>query len=288
MLTLKFEGFFQCRLATDPDPTDDRRGISGPTFTAPGEADLDRIIRLQDPVNLRLPFRYEDFGVNVTTVEKNGAPIAGHPLIGADVELLDGAKFEGRNFIIAGTGREPIDPFHICITGGGITLSRKDLWDPQNPSLGILQVSPDLLARRQPSFVVQDPEVQEAMGVLAPEQYRQDRRNYLLSILNGYTDPIKRAACQKRIDFLNKDNEGYAGITMMAQIVLTVKETFKFEINGPAQVSDPNRVLGTVGTTPFWPIEFWMGGYDCDTMVGYMRGKLSLPVYPLPRDDGSE
>ena len=55
MLKLFFQGCFQCRLATDPDPTDEKRGISGPTFAAPGEADLDRVIRLSGAVNLRLP-----------------------------------------------------------------------------------------------------------------------------------------------------------------------------------------------------------------------------------------
>ena len=47
---LKFNGWFQCRLATDPDPTDEPRGVSGYVRAVAGEPDLDRILRLQPPV----------------------------------------------------------------------------------------------------------------------------------------------------------------------------------------------------------------------------------------------
>jgi hypothetical protein len=280
MLKLYFEGFFQCRLATDPDPSDDPQGISGPTFAAAGEQDLDRIIRLQNAVSLRLPF--VQIGVSVTRVTVQDAPIPNHPLLGANVELLDGAKFEGRNFIIAGTGREPIDPFHLRISGNGITLQRKDLWDPMNPALTLLQVTPEVMDRRQPTFDLMDAETQEAAGVTSPVEYRQARLQYLQSILPSTTDPLQRAALTRRIQELERDNQGYVGITSFAQIVLTVKETFRFDLNGPVVVVDPERTLGPVATKAYWPLEFWMGGYDCDTMCGYMRGKLSVPVIPAP------
>ncbi len=37
MLVVNFAGWFQCRLATDPDPTDEPRGVSGFTFALAGE-----------------------------------------------------------------------------------------------------------------------------------------------------------------------------------------------------------------------------------------------------------
>src|SRR6185503_3047945 len=46
-IELAFAGFFECRLATDPDPFDELRGTSGWTFALPGEPNLDRIIRFQ-------------------------------------------------------------------------------------------------------------------------------------------------------------------------------------------------------------------------------------------------
>ena len=47
MIEIHFEGWFECRLATDPDPTDEPRGVSGWTYALAGEPDLDRIIRTQ-------------------------------------------------------------------------------------------------------------------------------------------------------------------------------------------------------------------------------------------------
>ena len=46
-LTIHFEGYWQCRQATDPDPSRDKRGASGYTFAIGNENDLDEIIRLQ-------------------------------------------------------------------------------------------------------------------------------------------------------------------------------------------------------------------------------------------------
>ena len=43
MLKLLFEGYYQMRMSTDPDPPDDPRGLSGYTFALPGEPDFDRV-----------------------------------------------------------------------------------------------------------------------------------------------------------------------------------------------------------------------------------------------------
>ena len=47
LLAIEFEGYFMCRLATDPDPTNERRGASGYTMAIAGEPDMDQAIRLQ-------------------------------------------------------------------------------------------------------------------------------------------------------------------------------------------------------------------------------------------------
>ena len=49
-LRLDFEGWCQCRLATDPDLYDHPRGLSGWTFAVGSEPNRDRIIQLQAPV----------------------------------------------------------------------------------------------------------------------------------------------------------------------------------------------------------------------------------------------
>ena len=47
LLTIGFEGYFMCRLATDPDPTNETRGMSGYTMALSTEQALDYVIRLQ-------------------------------------------------------------------------------------------------------------------------------------------------------------------------------------------------------------------------------------------------
>lgn len=56
-LTINFEGYWQCRQATDPDPSDDPRGVSGYTYAVGAESDLDLIIRLQLDEILPVDFR---------------------------------------------------------------------------------------------------------------------------------------------------------------------------------------------------------------------------------------
>ena len=46
-LVLEFEGWCSLRLPTDPDPSDEPRGISGYTFAFAGEPDFDRVLNLQ-------------------------------------------------------------------------------------------------------------------------------------------------------------------------------------------------------------------------------------------------
>jgi len=69
-LTINFEGYWQCRQATDPDPSDDPRGVSGYTFALGYEHDFDGVIRLQkdeiDKRDFRESERAHNFGVFVT------------------------------------------------------------------------------------------------------------------------------------------------------------------------------------------------------------------------------
>jgi hypothetical protein len=282
MLILAFQGWFQCRLATDPDPFDERRGVSGPTIALPGEPNFDRIIRLQNPVMPRFPLQ-DAVGVNVYQVMHDDTVVADHPLVGACVELLDGAKFEGRNWAVAHGGSEPIDPFHLQISGGGITIRRQDLWDPNQPKTTIFDITPQQMARRQPvQFELQSAIVAEATGIVDYSAYRQERKTLLAARLKRTRNAIERLGLQKRIDNIAKDAT-MKGITTAAYMFLGAREVFQFALNGPIAIDDPDhRLRGTIGTSQLWLIEFWLGGYDCDTLCGYMRGQLSVPFYPTP------
>src|ERR1700730_1603882 len=137
MMTLKFSGWFQCRLATDPDPSDEPRGVSGFTFALPGEPDLDRIIRFQ-PQGTAYRCCCPPIGVHIKGVYEDGCKIDDHPLAGADVDLLHDPKFLGENGIIV-QYNEPIVPFHLCISKGELRLSRPHADDELFPFEGDLR-----------------------------------------------------------------------------------------------------------------------------------------------------
>jgi hypothetical protein len=282
MITLNFEGWFQCRLATDPDPSDEPRGVSGWTFAVAGEEDLDRIIRLQQPVSPRSPGPGSKVGVVVTAVSVDGRQVLDHPLVGGQLELLDEPKFEGRNGIVAEDAAECIDPFHLQLTGGGVSLRRRDILDPQDPERKIYEVDPSVLKRRQPveDEVVESAEVADATGIMDYMGYRRERKKDLEDALEETGDAVIRAALQKRIDDLDESLDPKKRDIRVG--ILGASLIYKFAIRGAAEVVDEGDALGgLVGTSPPWPIEFWVGGWDADALCGYMRGRLQVPFRPL-------
>jgi hypothetical protein len=289
MLRLQFEGFFQCRLATDPDPADESRGVSGWTFAVAPEPDLDRVIRLQDPVAVRFPG--PTVGVTVKRATRHGDAAPDHPLVGARVNLLDAPKFEGRSGIVAEDAQEPIDPFLLEIVGGGITLRREDFWNRRLPQrLPIADVNPVDLARRQPvrDNPVSVAEVFEAVGVTTPPAFLSQRRQGLDQVFASLQVADQRAGIQKRmadLDFvLGNLQQGIGDIRLG---ILGASLVYRFEINGPgAVVEDPRGLLGgMINPSPPWPVTFWMGGFDADALCGFMRGNLDLPFQPNPEPE---
>lgn len=116
-LDVKFEGYFLCRLTTDPDPTDEPRGVSGYTLALAGEANLDNWIQL-NPSQEYLDQNFREPGptlvekgdinlgvkVTSTTPGPDVYPDAAQ-LIGSPVNLLPDPdaglpKFDGRNDIV--------------------------------------------------------------------------------------------------------------------------------------------------------------------------------------------
>jgi hypothetical protein len=259
MLSLDFSGWFQCRLATDPDAFDDRRGQNGWTFAMPGEPDLDRVIRFQAPSAPRS--HGPGVGVSVQAVRVDGAAVAAHALLGAPVQLLDGPVFDGRNGVIATAANEPIIPFRIDIEARGVVLVGRDPIDINNPTE---------LTRRQPvDFQGNSPEVAQATGITDRPAYRQQRKAALEADLGTETDPARIAALQKRIAELGK-----ASIRLSS---LGFKLSYQFALRGPNDWTDPDGVLGPApSTTTPWEIRFWMGGWDADALCGYALGSLDV------------
>ena len=103
VIIIRFDGIFQCRLATDSDISTETRGNIGWTFAYEDEPDLDRIIRFNKPVALRT--YSNQVGVSVSCVTVDGKNMD-DSLIGNMVNLSEDNFFDGSTNM---PGREPIN-----------------------------------------------------------------------------------------------------------------------------------------------------------------------------------
>jgi len=279
-VTLRFEGFVQVRLATDPDPCDEPRGVSGWTHAVAGEPDLDRVLVLQDDSSRRVRRSHgPKVGVAVTKVAVDGADQAGHPLIGSRVSLLDEPRFEGRNWIIETDGREPIDPIHLQISRAGFRLRGKDvIEDEAGTRVAFYRATPAQLKRRIPTAEGGPPAAAELFAALGipdadPSAWRRRRRTALEADLADAdpADPVAVPALERRIADLRE-----AGV---AESTVGVRMRYRHALNSEVTVSDPDHLLqGSPDTGADWPLEFWVGGWDADAFCMYLRGALVVPV----------
>jgi hypothetical protein len=105
MLILDFEGYFQMRMATDPDPTDGKRGISGYTFALAGEPDLDANIHLQPDEDGVWERKFGPpgtpgpcVGVKVANAKRNNA--AAPELVGTRIAFVDAQILEHNGLLV--------------------------------------------------------------------------------------------------------------------------------------------------------------------------------------------
>lgn len=279
MLRIDFEGYWQCRFATDPDPSDDPHGRSGPTFTVPGEPPFDRIVRFQRPVHPRYPHEH-DIGVRVVAVRDGDTPLAGHPLIGAPVDLRDDGQFRQRNLVYVDQPFQVfVDPLVLAVGKSGMLLERAALWDVTRPGLTVDDVflEPELMATRANQIEIQSAEVAEATGLLDYDAARRRRRDDLVALLEKEADPTRKAALEKRIGAIDNDQH-LIGQRLAATQFMGMKASWDLVLNGTPTVDDgAGRLGGTVGTSQPWRLAMWFGGYDVDALTGYARGSLSVP-----------
>ena len=285
MMDIDFEGWWQCRFATDPDPTDDPRGVSGPTFITAGEPVFDRVIRFQDPVMPRWPFT-DRLGVTVRSVTIGGVAQPASVLIGRPVDLLGGPQFRQRNLVLVDQPFQVlIDPFDLQVgSPDSVMLRRAALWDVTRPDLTIEDVFLDdaLIAPRMNTVAVQSAEVAEATGILDYAGYRRERLAALTERRKSATDPVEQAALERRITAL-QDDAILTGVRLASEQFLGMQVTYDFVLDGTPEVIDEDDDLGgTVGTSQTWGLSMWWGGYDVDTLCGYVRGTLSVPFVAVP------
>jgi hypothetical protein len=263
MIQLQFEGWFECRLATDPDPSDEFRGISGWTFAVAGEPDLDRIIRFQPEESVD---RMKKVGVKVTKVWENGILDSSHILLDAKVNLLDSPSFEGRNGITYEDTEEPIFPFHIEVSKDNILIQRefRDL------------ITGDFKLQKSSGTTGGPSIMKEATGdIIDRKLFRQKRLEYLHTELSNANDEIEKIALQKRINEINPEKEEKN--KSIQQALLYAALTYRYVLEGPYfSIIDPDRKLDMIDGSP-WIIDFWTGVWDTDALCGYMKGDILLP-----------
>jgi len=280
MLSIQFAGYFQVRLPTDPDPTDEKRGISGYTFALAGEPDLDRIIRLHDPIALRS--HAPEIGVFVTWVALGNEVIEDHPLKGAKINFLGEPKFEMLNYVLTlNAGTESIFPFELEICGDGITIQRTDYLNPERPGASLYEMTLDQLRRRGGALgpLLNQGIFHEIRQCETPQEFRMQRLQLLKEDLQNSTDDVEIAGLKTRIREIEWPSKGDIDWNNRRTLSLRFVERRNFEINGPSKVSDPdNNLGGTPDSSVNWPIDFWNGSWDCDTLTGYMRGALQIPL----------
>lgn len=295
MLRLEFEGYFQMRMATDPDPTDELRGVSGYTFALAGEPDFDAKIHLQPdedgvcerdfgPSNKKVP----RVGVTVRRATQDGQ--ARPDLLGARVAFLD-AKILEHNGMLVRNDLFIIEPLRVRVSSADnkdILLEREDWLNPADPQMPQWEATSQMLVRRQPKrFVTNSPEVAAATGLPDPSnksliENRQERRESLEALLKVTKDKTKRAALETRIEQLkiveqwwnlSEGSWNERPIDRRAYTLALQLEGWDIDVNGHIF----QNTLGGDPTRP-WPLRFWMGGWDGDALCAYMRGSWEIPL----------
>jgi hypothetical protein len=306
LLEIQFQGYFMCRIATDPDPTNEQRGVSGYTLALVGEDPLDQVIRTQieDPEflkrNLRPPAHEMGIGigVDVNDVLFDGQPCFGparDALVGARLFLegtnppFPGPTYDSRNNIVGSDDNMAfvVNPFQLALRQGpageeSLLISAEDYLNPVKPEQKIWEIEdPETYARRLPvAFSSSSTPAQAAIRAFDGASYFQDRVKYL----------------RKRIADLEKQ-QGPDLETRLAELhtriwqidfwasrietKLAFQLTYSFNVNGPQKVIDRAGALhGEIDCNQPWPVTFWFGSWDGDLLIGWMQGSLSVPFRP--------
>ena len=291
MLILDFEGYFQDRMTTDPDPTDEKRGVSGYTFAFAGEPDLDNVVRFQpdEPGVCEREFGPAGgpkVGVTVRRARRDGTEVP--QLVGGQIAFL-GMQILEHNGILVRNDFFIVDPLHVTLTvDGNLLLDRFDYLNPDDPTMPPEQATAAQLQRRQPTtFTHNSQEVATATGLPSPAnvaliENRIQRRHSLEILLGETTDPVKRAALESRIEQLEVLDRWWdlsVGTPTTrpidrraAQLALQLSG-WNIDMNGEICAN----ALGADQTLA-WNLQFWFGGWDGDALCAYAKGTWTIPT----------
>lgn len=306
MMTIHFEGFWQCRLSTDPDPTREARGTSGYTVALPREPAFDRVIKTQHDQlkrfghELREPFPpYKStlpngdtrpFGVFVTEIDGAPSPHIATLLEGAELRLMSSPQFELRNQIVGdGINRiaPPIVPFDLQIgRGERVLLRRRDPLVLSEPTREIWELSPDQFAARVPvAYRHLSDEVVETIFPGTTDAnaqfiaYFNQRKQWLETHLSAHDlDPVGAAGYRTRAQIIDAfTNAGGGSDPGLIENRLGLQCIWDHGIRGKDAVVGED-LAPFVDVERDWHTRFWMGGWDGDLMIGWMKGKVEVPL----------
>jgi len=299
MLTIEFEGWFQCRLPGDPDPADEPRGLSGATFATVGEPDLDRIIRFHDPVAPRS--HGPTVGVFVSRVLRGNSAISDSSLLGQKVRFERNAKFLEENGVIAPVNLAIIEPIDFCIGPPDEPLLRRScFWDPEDPEKSVYDVDAQQIAPRQTMPDLSSAHIVAAVtGISDPVDFLRTRRNILVeekeNILNDPDSEEKRvsiAALTQRLASLQLVFDGVDNDICKDQwdwrarrniMLLAVCARYRVSLNeilSPDTSTASLACIREINIENEWTLDFWMGAWDNDALCGYVKGAVYVPCLP--------
>jgi hypothetical protein len=295
MITLEFEGYFQMRMATDPDPSEEPRGVSGYTFALAGEPDFDGRLHFQpdEPGVHQREFgptkgvhgKGPSVGVTVRTVTYGSGASVVPELQGAHVSFVN-AELKERNGVLVRDDFFALDPVEVKITSAerNVLVSREDLLDPSDPNLSIFKAGSKQLIRRQPAGMTKNSEeVAQATGLGNPDdescvRNRQTRQNNLRQLQMHYKPGTQAwEALETRITQLDNLHQwwnlsqGGRPVDRRAYTLALQFTGWDIDVNGPIAV---NNVHGD--PSKHWPLRFWMGGWDGDALCGYVKGTWEI------------
>lgn len=283
--SLAFSGWAQCRMATDPDPSNDPRGVSGYSFAVPGEPDLDQIIYFQNQDGVIHRTHCPDVGIKVTggleyhTAGQGGATHfvskkaidADHPLYHAPVDLLGNPIFDSRNGTVIFNGFGVINPFILAIKGKDkVSIERRFYADPDNEQEDLQNYPIDLLSPYTMNTVVMNsPNFIQDAQVWNRSAFRNERLQNLKADLASTKDPIQIAALQKRISELEINDPGNRRTKQIGtKVLLSYPLNAKTALYKGKKVTPPND----------WDLEMWMGGWDADSLCFWIEGNIQITI----------
>lgn len=269
MIKLTFGGWVECRLATDPDPSDEKWGVSGYVRSYSGEPPLDRIVQTDSAKAVQRSLS-PTVGLTVQSVEVNGNNVPSHTLTGASLNFEGEPVFEGRNDLVAPDTIEPIFPMIISFSQKRLKV-RRELRDLNNGSL---------MSVRAPGTLPRIDLLQES-GIDDPRDFLEKRIADLTALDAKGELLVAKKDRLMRLDRA-KTRADQDGRSIMATtggpVPLFIGMTWRYVFQGPWwEIEDPDQLLPNI-TGGAWVMDLWMGCWDADVLCAYAKGSLEIPT----------